>query len=219
MSENEAFYYHQNRLFGDLYTRPVNDSDFDKVQLLNKMVGKGPMSILELGDGGGQHAFAMAEDGNAVTAVELQSQFADYIDKLSKEVTKGSLKVINDSFYTVEISNQFDVVTYWDGFGIGADEEQILLLKRICDWLKPSGAALIDVYTPWHAQRMNGKQMRFKDVVREYNYDEKTNRWSDTWWDTNKPTQKYTQSLRCYSVEELLSLLSTAGLKLGSDKG
>jgi len=44
--------------------------------------------------------------------------------------------------YDVDIGGPFDAVCYWDGFGIGDDQDQRRLLRRIAGWLAPDGRAL-----------------------------------------------------------------------------
>jgi hypothetical protein len=46
-------------------------------------------------------------------------------------VSVGSLRAIEGDFYETEPPGKFDVVAYFDGFGIGTDEDQRRLLRRI----------------------------------------------------------------------------------------
>src|SRR5690625_6976659 len=68
-----------------------------------------------------------------------------------------------------------------DGFGIGTDNDQIKLLKRIHHWLKPNGTALIDIYTPWYWSKTAGQVMTFNNFTRKYDFDFHHNRMLDTW--------------------------------------
>ena len=79
--------------------------------------------------------------------------------------------IICGDFYQVELKKSFDLITYWDGFGIGTDQEQRSLLKRIHKWLKKDGMALIEVYTPWYASYIAGRVNSFGKIKRQYGYD------------------------------------------------
>jgi len=120
--------------------------------------------------------------------------------------------MLNADFYTVELDMQFDVITYWDGFGIGSDNDLQRLLKRCADWLKRDGVMLLDVYTPWYWAQAHGQEMRFGDVSRRYDFDAEGCRMLDTWWHNNTTDDTVTQSLRCYSPADLQLLLADTGL-------
>ncbi|WP_235472390.1 class I SAM-dependent methyltransferase, partial [Ardenticatena maritima] len=93
------------------------------------------------------------------------------------------VKVIEADFYQVALPEDgFNAVCYWDGFGIGTDEEQRKLLWRIWSWLRPDGVALIDVYTPWHAAKSSGHGWQVGRARREYGFDGENCRWIDRWW-------------------------------------
>lgn len=51
-------------------------------------------------------------------------------------------------------------------------------------------------------------------VAQKIDFDPVHNRMIDTWWDTEKPDEKFTQTIRCYSPTDLLLLLEGAGLRL-----
>lgn len=210
----EGFYRHQDLVLDGLYQRPVKQSDHDKTALIEELCGAEPKKVLELGAGGGQCAFATAERGHDVTAVELVPEFAEHGNSLAKDLSNGSLVVLCEDFYALEINDVFDVVVYWDGFGVGTDKEQRHLLRRIAGWLSEDGIALIDIYTPWNAIRLIDEEMTFGDAQRQYGYDAEGNRWLDTWWRSDQPADKATQSLRCYSPADLLLLLEGTGLEL-----
>ena len=45
-------------------------------------------------------------------------------------------------------------------------------------------------------------------------FDPVRNRFIDTWWDSDKPEQKLTQDIRCYSPVDLLLLLEGTSFEL-----
>ncbi len=172
--------------------------------------------VLELGAGGGQNAAALADLGYSVTAIELVPAVAENALELAAQPRKGHLRVIVGDFYDVELSDRFDIVCYWDGFGVGSDDDQRRLLVRIADWLAPRGFALIEVYTPWYWAGMAGRETEFGGVCRRYGFDAEGSRMLDTWWPVGRDEEAVTQSLRCYSPADLRRLLEGTGLALES---
>jgi len=164
--------------------------------------------------GGGQNAVALAEVGYEVFAIERERILVEHMSHLLKQHSDKRVKVIKANFYQVELpENGFDAVCYWDGFGIGTDEEQRILLRRICSWLRPKGVMLLDVYTPWHAAKSAGYGGQVGKVRREYEFDGENCRWIDRWW-LEETGESVEQSLRCYSPADLRLLLESTGLEL-----
>lgn len=209
------FYAKQDELSG-VYTGTIlpQQQDHERAALVSAQLGDSFGTILELGAGGGLSALATAQRGHNVTAIELVAHAAAHVRRLIHDAAPGTLHVIADSFYTVELPEQFDVVCYWDGFGVGTDEEQHALLRRIAAWLKPSGIALIDINTPWYWAQAAGRRMMTSTFVREYGFDADGCRMLDHWWPPEDESQRVTQSLRCYSPQDLRLLLQGTGLKL-----
>lgn len=207
------FYTKQNQWSG-VYEEAINDGHRLKAAWIEELVGPGQKRVLELGAGGGQVAAAMADLGHEVVAVEQAPTLAAHIKKLAVTLPVGQLTVVEGNFYTVELVGPFDVICYYDGFGIGADADQRRLLKRIATWLAPSGSALIEIGTPWYAASVDGRGWRVGQAERRYNFDADGCRWLDTWWPIDQPEQAVQQSLRCYSPADLRLLIEPAGLQL-----
>jgi len=205
----KQFYERQNDLVG-VYEGDIQDYHHEKVKLI-KQAHPTAKTVLELGAGGGQMAVATSQAGYHVTAIELVSTLADHITQLAQQ-HQQSITVLKADFYTVELDKQFDLITYWDGFGIGSDNDQQSLLKRCAEWLKPDGVMLLDVYTPWYWAQAHGREMRFGDVHRRYEFDPEGCRMLDTWWHSDTPNDRATQSLRCYSPADLQLLIADTGL-------
>lgn len=66
-----------------------------------------------------------------MVAVEFSPIYADYAREHLKTKRSGTLESVEADFYTVELAGRFDVVCYWDGFGVGSDADQRRLLRRI----------------------------------------------------------------------------------------
>ncbi len=211
----QPFYALQSRWTANL---PTGDDDIARLQAIHRHAGSGPHRILELGAGGGQSAFLAATVGHDVTAIELVAERAARARALAANAR--TLTVLEGSFYDVPIDGAFDLVLYWDGFGVGDDADQRVLLRRIANWLAPHGSALIDVYSPWFAAASVGREMAFDGARRRYDYEAEGNRWLDTWWPEDAPEQALTQSLRCYAPADFRLLLEGTGLELqGVDPG
>lgn len=200
----------------------ITNVERKRVGTIKRLGGKPGMTILELGASYGETAAACAEEGFNIVGVELSDR-ADYSEVFANKKYKGEYKILKEDFYKVKFDKKFDIVTYWNGFGIGTDDDQRKLFRRISgEWLKDDGFALIDVFNPfcwasWDGDDYNAKPRPEKgyhyEVSQHIVFDPINNRFIDTWWLTNKPEEKFTQDIRCYSVPDLLLLLDHTGLK------
>ncbi|MFK7800644.1 MAG: class I SAM-dependent methyltransferase [Anaerolineae bacterium] len=209
----EAFYGKQYE-WGGLFEGGVLEHNHAQAALIEQLAGSGIKRVLELGAGGGQTAAAVAAMGHSVVAVDLIESAVQNAQALAENVQSGDMTVIQGDFYEIDLPNQFDVVCYWDGFGIGTDLDQQRLLARIAGWLKPDGCALIDCSTPWYAASVVGRQWAVGDAIRRYDFDADQCRWLDKWWLAEDENQAVMQSLRCYSPADLRLLLKGTGLSL-----
>ena len=201
---------------------PVAQVDHDRVAVLHAVCGDTPIRILELGCGYGSTVAAMTEAGHRVTGVEISDR-ADFSERFVEQFGHAS-RIVRDDFYTVKLDGPFDVVSYWNGFGIGSDSDQRTLLRRIAsEWLTNGGTALIDVSNPFVWARWNGDE-ELKRARPEDGYDYELgelmrfdpihSRFADTWWVTDNPGEKWTQHIRCYTPADLRLLLEGTGLTL-----
>lgn len=211
------FYTRQDELSG-CYTGPLGPHDHERALTVTDALAGRKGRMLELGAGGGQSALATAQQGHAVTALELVARSATHARTLISDAAPGSLRVLEGSFYTLDLAETFDVICYWDGFGVGSDAEQRALLKRIAGWLTVGGITLVDINTPWYWAKHAGRQMSTETFTRQYEFDADGCRMLDNWWPTGRPEERVTQSLRCYSPQDLRLLLEESGLVLESVK-
>ncbi|MGN6030282.1 MAG: class I SAM-dependent methyltransferase [Thermomicrobiales bacterium] len=183
-----------------------------------------PLRILDLGSSYGTTPFVMAQAGHHVTGVELSERIT-FTDRLDRTALTGDLRFVQADFYAFEpdAGMRFDVVTYWNGFGIGSDADQRRLLRRMAErWLAPEGIVLLDVFNPVRCAQWAGDE-EYRDARPEAGYPfsvrERTdfdpigNRFIDTWWEADHPEAPISQSLRCYSPADLLLLLEGTGLR------
>ena len=186
----------------------------EKMAVVNRLIRHTGTTLLELGAGNGMNAIACAHLGYSVTALELIPDCCKRIRDNVKTngTTRGSIHIVQGDFYKTNLDEPFDLVTYWDGFGIGSDDDQIRLLNRISNWMKRDGRALIEVYSPLYASRTVGRKMRFETCTREYDFDSLHARWLDTW--TYNDGTALTQSLRTYLPPDLDLLLRETDLDI-----
>jgi SAM-dependent methyltransferase len=201
----------------------VRERDHHRVRLLADLTGGGPKRVLELGAGYGATAAAMARAGHAVTAVEISDRVR-FADRFADDIASGSLTIVHEDFYTVALSGRFDVVCYWNGFGVGSDADQRRLLRRVArEWLTPDGTALIDISNPFVWARWDG-ELEHRPARPDDGYDHElyestafdpvTCTAVDTWWPAADPDQRISQVLRCYTPADLALLLEGTGLIL-----
>lgn len=192
-----------------------NDSLFyqQEAEAIQEQIGKQYETVLELGAGYGKLANAIAALDKNVTTIEL----ADKIVKYALQEAHPNVKAICADFYTIRLNKKFDVVLYIDGFGVGSEQDQVHILKRIYNWLDINGIALIDIYQPLYWIKVNGIEMQPTSdptVRRQYGYNKDTQSMTDTWWSVEDAEDKYTQILACYTPEQIEILCQKAGLQI-----
>jgi len=208
-------FYDKQEKWTRCYTGPITEYHIDRVREVEKVVGSASKKILELGSGGGQFAVAASSRGHKVVAVELNNNLVEHGQELAR-LESTNLKFIAGNFYDVFVEDKFDVVCYWDGFGIGSDTDQRMLLKRISNWLKPNGKAFIDIYTPWYWAYASGQKTIFQSFERCYGFEPYECRMIDKWWPKDNESLAVKQSLRCYSPADLKMLMEGTELMVES---
>ncbi|KOO52019.1 class I SAM-dependent methyltransferase [Viridibacillus arvi] len=205
------FYKRQFELYPQ--TQILKESDFKLANQIAEQIGMPFQSVLELGAGNGLLARALSTFDKSVTTIELVSEMV----KFAKQYNNENITSLCGSFYNIDLNQTFDALLYIDGFGIGTDKDQLALLKRIFNWLKDDGIGLIDIYQPEYWKKTNGMQMATDPsakVLREYGYEEKNNRMTDTLWEMNNPDDRIVQSLSCYTPDEIVELCNLANLQV-----
>ena len=211
MHWSESFYARQAEVAG-IYTSAIHPFTTALAARVTTHLG-GPHRFLELGSGGGQFAVAAALLGHDVTALERVPMLVEHARMLAQKY-QVQPNVRQADFYTVQLpAAHYDAVCYWDGFGIGSDDDQRRLLRRVADWLAPTGRMWLDVMTPWYWARAAGNAPQFPGFSRNYGFDADGCRMLDTYMpdDGGEP---FTQSLRCYTPADLRLLLQGMGLHL-----
>lgn len=201
------FYKSQYQMFGQYSDENYVEEQCSKI----KAQVSGIKKVLELGAGNGQLAAVLSNFVDSVTAIELIEEMVN--DAQALELS--NVNYICGNFYHISLNETFDLVLYVDGFGIGTDEEQVSLLKRIRAWLNNDGVALIDIYNQRHWEKAAGVRMALgNNVMREYSFDHAAALMIDSWWHQGNEADKISQYLKCYTPTEIEQLCRMAGLKI-----
>ncbi len=181
---------------------------------IERFAGPGTKRVLELGCGGGVVAGTIAFLGHTVVAVEVIDAAIENVRRISAEVPNGELTAVQGDFYELEFPKKFDVVCYFDGFGVGSDADQRRLLTRIARWLEPNGCAVIDIYSSWGVAAANGETYQ-EGTMYGVEFDADGNRQLASQWPVGADqSEAITQYLRCYAPADLRLLLEGTGLVL-----
>jgi SAM-dependent methyltransferase len=145
----------------------------------------------------------------------------EHIHDLATKITTGRLTGVCADFYDAVLPERFDVVCYFDGFGIGTDEDQRRLLASIERWMNPSGVALIDVFVPWFWAQLAmadapARHWKSGTAVGRWDFDADQCRLVGPMWREDAPGEECVQAMRCYSPADLRLLLKGSGLHLTS---
>ncbi|MGW0709719.1 class I SAM-dependent methyltransferase [Streptomyces sp. NPDC002643] len=202
-------------------TPEIGPQDDRRVRLL-RSTAPAPGKVLELGCGTGATAVATAAAGYAVTGIDVSEvRIAKAEDRLTGLLaTAGTTPAIRPvfrraDFYTTELAETFDVVTCWNGFGVGTDDNQRHLLRRIAtEWLDPGGVLIMDIYSPWRWASIHGKSYEYRDLICENRFDPVVSRFEERWWRRSDPDTVISQYGRCYSPADFLVLIKGLGLEV-----
>ena len=198
----------------------VRPSDHERVARMRRMGAPTTGRVLELGAGSGTTALVTAQAGYDVTAVELSATRAQHMRDRLAESNVSNVTVLEGDFYELDLDGPFDCVTYWNGFGVGTDAEQRLLLRRIAStWLAPGAPFVVDVMSPFRWAAVAGKTFSEEDVagfINACDYDPVLNRYSDAWWPVGRESERQSQSGRCYTPADFRMLVEKTGLTITS---
>jgi len=211
MMLSKDFYNKQNE-WSNIYYRPVGEGEFERIRFIRSLTHPKGKKMLELGCGGGQFAIAASKVGYQVTALDVNADFIKFARSQSKDIPESNLKFIVTDFFQEFDLGQFDFICYWDGFGIGSDSQQKILLQKMIGMLKPNGVILLEIFTPWFwSSAAVGQSWKVSNATRKYDFDAYGNRLFDYWWETGNESSRIYQSIRCYAPVDLELLLGDTG--------
>ncbi|MEZ4649868.1 MAG: class I SAM-dependent methyltransferase [Candidatus Eisenbacteria bacterium] len=211
-------YTRQSELVGSAEIRPSHERI---ARLLHDFISGngGARRLLELGAGACGLAAALTRHGYEVVAVEFNPRDIELAHELVRSHGIRGLEVVEGDFYEVELEGRFDVIYYWDGFGVGEDSDQRRLLRRIgTEWLAEDGYALIDVFSPWNWLARTGSSYEFQandgsTWTRRIEFDAVNSRFVDFLRPLDGRPVELSQTIRTYSVPEFRMLVEGTGTR------
>ena len=186
-----------------------------RVEELIDLIHYTPTNALELGSGMGLEAINFNLKGVQVDAIEIVEDLSCFAGDM-QEKYKSNVNFIKMDFLEFEPEKEYDLIYYLDGFGVSSHENQIKLLNKIYNWLNDNGTVIIEVYNPTYWKKADGVKMKLTDTVnREYGFNYEKNTFTDTW--TSLITKcAYTQTLQCYSPDEMINMVEGSGFIIDS---
>lgn len=215
MQDNQTFYYETQKMLQVAY-RELSVEDYQPtIHTVLERLSDRPATALELGCGVGLAAISLSDWGVEVTAIDFEPT-VHQISLENQAKYAAQVNFLREDFYQFDAQSQFDLVYYLDGFGIGTDADQLKLLKRIKEWLKPEGKAYIEVYNPNHWRKADGVTLPLiEDVSHHYYYDEAAHEMIDI-WKKEGTDEEYIQRLKCYLPEDFERMAKEAGFEVVS---
>lgn len=195
----------------------TNELDRQRARLLREIAAPGARSLLEIGCGDGSSAAAAATAGFDVTAVDVSGTRISAAQELaaSAMARDARLRFVCGDIYTVTLEAPFDVVCYWNGFGVGSDDDQRFLLHRVAtELLRPGGMLVLDVYAPWRWASIHGHREVYSSIVCDSEFDPLTSTFIERWWHRDEPGTVISQYGRCYSPQDFILLIGGLDLEL-----
>lgn len=194
----------------------VLDHHVERARAIEVLTGRSEGRVLELGAGAGGSAVATARLGYDVTAVELSPVRAGFARELARQ-HEVDLTIVEGDFLTHGFDSRFDVVTMWNGFGMGDDAHQRAILQAArSTWLDAGGEVVLDVYNPCAWIRWAGTVEVDEETGcrNQVDYDAVGSRFIDTWWFDGPDGPPLSQSVRCYAPADLELLALGTGLEV-----
>ncbi|MEO0341546.1 MAG: class I SAM-dependent methyltransferase [Bacteroidota bacterium] len=101
--------------------------------------------ILDLACGHGRHSIRFAENGFAVTGIDLNTDFIELAKKNAKEQNLD-VEFTVDNIVNINYSQQFDgIILLYNSFGFLDKQDGETLIKNISKALKPNGKIFLDI--------------------------------------------------------------------------
>lgn len=194
------------------------------VEFCWKVLGiKRGQRVLDLGCGGGYQARYLAERGAKVHGIDITPVLIRHAAKHMKKHDQPGTFEVGD-MRTFSVTEPFDhVVVLGMSFGFGTDVENAETLRRIYAALKPGGKLLLTGQHPYALSNHLGPEWLECDeglLLHRAEFDPETSRLGGSWelatpegeiiMEGENPEK---DGVRCYTVPELNTLLTTTGFK------
>ncbi len=215
--------------YADFLTPARSDAETAYViQLLGMDPRRGSLQVLDLACGFGRIANRLALVGHNVLGVEYQPGFlaiaraeADR-NNLLRPRPAGWVKYQQGDMRAIDYENQFDrVLMLFNSFGYFPDAENLLVLQKVTRALKPGGLLGFDVthrdgvLNDFHRDFVSEKEGNL--LINRFSFDVQTGRLhNDRIIIRGGKRRDVPFSYRLYSLTEIRSLLSHAGLELNA---
>lgn len=201
----------------------------DSAQLI-KLLDAPIHSVLDLACGPGRHVVGFAEQGLAVTGVDLSAYLLNRAAQIIDD-KKLTATLVHVDMLSYEPTDSFDLITnLFSSFGYyeNPDENQRVLNKAY-QWLNPQGHLVIDVFSkeqaamhmePVHCTEYDNGDVRFERPLLINNMSVYANEWILV---RDQQAYRWHYQHFVYSAQELQDSLFKAGFKeveiYGSMKG
>jgi ubiquinone/menaquinone biosynthesis C-methylase UbiE len=187
------------------------------VEILNLPPGS---KILDLACGFGRHTIPLAKMGYDMTGLDYTEKFIQMAEEKAKSGNVQIEFLVGD-MRKIPFENHFaGVISYFTSFGFFSDEENFEVLKGVSNSLKKGGKFLLDIINrDYLVKNLRPKDWdRLEDgtlVLEENSLDLMTNRMKNYKTVIDKKGERNTWfEIRLYTLQELVSLLGKAGLKV-----
>jgi ubiquinone/menaquinone biosynthesis C-methylase UbiE len=184
------------------------------IDKLNLAKGK---KFLDCPCGIGRIAIPLARKGIKVTGVDITTS---YLDELADRAQKGNINIelVNCDMRRISFNSKFDAAAnIWTSFGFfEKDSDNMLVLKRLCDALKPGGRFLLHVVNrDWVVANFKARGWYWAKntkIVEERNFDYSKSINYCTWYFIEDGEEKiFNISIRMYSYHEIIAMFKKAG--------
>ena len=177
-----------------------------------------PLDILDLACGFGRHTNRLAVRGHRMTGIDAEPGFLEKAQRqanvlgVSVDYQKGDMR-------RLDLDSTFDVVLLlFTAFGYFEDNENLLVLQKICKALRPGGRFLLDIPNrePFAAQLSPAfvDEVGQDLMINRGSYDPETRRWYNRRVVIRNGVRKDKPFfIRMYDEDEIRYLLEQAGME------
>ncbi len=207
-------------LYLDVYQHRDQEEAVRCVRTILSLTGldatKPPASMLDIACGAGRHAVEFARSGLTVTANDLSAYLLDQARELAR--TKGlRIKFSRQDMRTIRFERQFDLVTQlFSSFGyFESDDEDRGIVANVFSMLRPGGWYVLDLLNPEHLKRNfvprtersnDGLRITEERTLSKHHVTKHL-----TLTEKNGKNHAFTESVRFFTPDEAIRLLTSAG--------
>jgi SAM-dependent methyltransferase len=183
-------------------------------------------SVLDLGCGAGRHSILLQERGFPVVGVDLSRELLDLAERTwdSRHPGRSGPRWVRSDMRSLPELGPFAAAVMLDvALGVFDDDaDHLVTLAAVADRLRPGGRLVLELFNPYFWAQ-NGETRHYPpgsltgavDLVRSYHFDALRGRVEDrvVVFEGGERRELPTQSLRCWTPPEIVSLASAAGFQ------